>query len=254
MSSSDRHSLEPFVARLTMRSVLSAEERRAILALPTHPIVVRAKQDFVRINEETTYSCFIASGLVGRFGQTAAGARQFTALHIPGEMADLHSAVRPIGIGGLNALCNSTILRVPHSAIRSVAARYPAVAEAFWRDSMLDAAILMQWVMNVGRHDAKTRLAHIFCEMAVRYGRDQQGCCQYAFPITQEQLADAAGITGVHVNRSLKALRQEKLATLVRGEVRILNWAALAKLGEFNPAYLMADTKPERQRRMLAAE
>jgi CRP-like cAMP-binding protein len=69
-------------------------------------------------------------------------------------MADLHSAVRPIGVGGLNALCETTILRVPHAAIHSLAASYPTIAEAFWRDTMFDAAVLMQWTMNVGRQDA----------------------------------------------------------------------------------------------------
>ncbi|WP_375428922.1 Crp/Fnr family transcriptional regulator [uncultured Sphingomonas sp.] len=252
MSRFENASLQLFVDRLTVRSVLTDEERRAIMALPTHLIVVKARQDFVHINQETSYSCFIASGLVGRFGQTLVGVRQITAFHLAGDMADLHSAVRPIGVGGLTALCETMILRVPHDAIRALAARYPAIAEALWRDCMLDAAILMEWVVNIGRRDAQTRLAHILCEISIRSGRNREVLLDYHFPITQDQLGDASGMTSVHVNRSLKALRDKGLATVKSGQVQIHNWAALAEMGEFNAAYLVADTAPERQKRLLS--
>jgi CRP-like cAMP-binding protein len=118
---------------------------------------------------------------------------------------------------------------------------------------MLDAAILMQWVVNVGRRTALTRLAHIFCEMGVRYGADRQAMSRYEFPVTQAQLGEASGLTAVHVNRSLKALREIGLVKWERGAVTIHDWAALAKLGQFNAAYLVADTGPERQKRLLTA-
>jgi CRP-like cAMP-binding protein len=241
--------LHLFLDRLTSRSVLSEEEQQAVLSLPTHPIHLKPRQDFVHINEETSYSCFIASGMVCRFGQRPNGLRQTTAFHIPGDMADLHSAVRPVGVGGLNALCETTILRVPHSAIRAVAARHPAIAEAFWRDCILDAAILMQWVVNVGRRDAQTRLAHILCEMAIRSGKDREIMLTYPFPVTQEQLADAAALTPIHVNRCLRKL--VTLATVKGGSVQIHDWAGLASLAEFDAAYLVADTWPGRRRRLI---
>lgn len=254
MSRSDPADLQPFLNRLTARSVLTPEEQEAVLALPMHPMQLRAQQDFVQMNEKTSHGCLIASGMIARFGQTLDGQRQITAFHIPGDMADLNSVVRPIGIGGLTALCDTIILRVPHVDIRAVAARYPAVAEAFWRDCMLDAAILMQWVVSVGRQRAKTRLAHIFCEMAIRMGGNREILKEYSFPVTQERLAEAVGLTGVHVNRSLKALRAEGLVTATRGRVQIHDWERLARVGEFEAAYLVADTVPERQKRLLACE
>lgn len=252
MSRSHHFEMQPFVDRLIARSVLSAVETAAILDLPTHRLEVRSRTDFVHENEESAYSCLVVSGLVGRFGQLNSGVRQITAFHISGDMADLSSAVRPIGIGGLHALTDAVILRVPHDAIRALAARHPAIAEALWRDCMLDAAILMQWVVNVGRRDARTRLAHIICEMAIRYGPDRQPLASFAFPITQEQLGEAAALTGVHVNRVLRTLRETNLAQFQGGRVTIVDWQRLVKLGEFNPAYLVADTRPDRQRRLLA--
>lgn len=245
--------LHLFVDRLLARSVLTGEEQQAVLQLPTQPMQVQAKQDFVLRNEETTYSCLIVSGLVARFGQTMHGSRQITAFHIPGDMADLHSAVRPIGVGGLMALCPTIILRVPHDAIRALAARCPAIAEALWRDCMLDAAILMEWVVNVGRRNAQTRLAHVLCEMSIRSSGNRAARLDYAFPITQECLGDATGLTSVHVNRSLKVLRDEGMATLKGGRALIHDWEALARAGEFDPSYLIADTAPERQKRLLAS-
>ena len=244
--------LQLFVERLTARSALSREEQDAILSLPTERAVVKARHDLVQVHEKTSHCCFIAAGLVARTGLTRKGARQITAFHIPGDMADLHSAVRPIGVGGLTALSDTVILRVPHPAVRALAARFPGIAEALWRDCMLDTAILMEWVVNVGARDARTRLAHIFCEMALRYGRDLEALTRYTFPITQEQLGEAAGLTGVHVNRSLKGLREAGLVTLQAGEVTIHDFQLLARTGEFDPQYLVADTGADRPTRLLA--
>jgi CRP-like cAMP-binding protein len=240
-----------FLDRLMRRSILTSDEQKAVLALPTHAVTVKARHDFVHINEETSYACLIASGLVARFGQTDGGARQTTALHLPGDIADLHSAVRPIGVGGLNALTETTILRIPHEAIRSLAAHYPGIAEAFWRDCMLDAAILMQWVVNVGRRDARTRLAHVLCEMALRSSASRDPALDYPLAVTQEQLGDAAALTSVHVNRTLKSL--VALVLVRSGRVVIHDWTELARVGDFDAAYLLADTIPERQKRLLAA-
>lgn len=246
--------LQLFVTRLMARSILTADEQQAVLSLPARPITVRAKQDFVHEGEDNAHCSLIASGLVGRFRQLRSGTRQITAFHIPGDMADLSSIVRPVGIGGLHALTEVTVLRVPHEAIRSVAARYPAVAEAFWRDCMLDAAILMQWVVNVGRRDARARLAHLFCEMSIRYGIDRGMLTAYDFPVTQEQLGEAVALTAVHVNRSLKALREEKLISIGSGRVIIHDWDQLTKLGAFDSGYLIDDTLPVRKKRLLGGE
>lgn len=85
--------LQRFLDRLTSRSVLSEPEQQAILNLPAHAAQVRANRDFVRLGEIVDHACVIVEGVAGRFGQTFQGARQITALHVAGEMADLHSVV-----------------------------------------------------------------------------------------------------------------------------------------------------------------
>ena len=251
MTPSENSDLQPFLDRLTARSVLTEQERAAILRLPTRAAQVRANHDFVRMGEKVDHSCVVVAGIVGRFGQDAEGHRQITALHVAGDMADLHSVVRPADTSALQALSTATILRVPHAALRALAGRYPAIAEAFWRDCMVDSAVLSQWVVNVGRRDARTRLAHLFCELAYRFGHDRQPVLTYPFAVTQLQLADACSLTAVHVNRTLKQLRDDGLVEVRSREVRILDWARLAKAGDFDPDYLEADTESDERRRLL---
>jgi len=111
--------------------------------------------------------------------------------------------------------------------------------------------ILAQWVVNVGRRDAKARLAHLLCEMAFRYKAPRQGAqVQFRLPMTQDQLADAAGLTPVHVNRTLKAL--EPIGVQFRHKmVRILDWERLAEVGDFDSGYLQADITPEERIRII---
>ena len=246
--------LQRFVDRLTSRSVLSRDEQQAILNLPAYVQQVPANQDFVQLDEVVDHACFIVEGIVGRFGQNAQGERQITALHIAGDMPDLHSVVQPRSSSALQALSTTTILRVPHRALRAIAARYPAIAEALWRDCMVDAGILAQWVVNVGRRNAKTRIAHLLCEAAARYGVDAQpGTARFDFPLTQAHLADATGLTHVHVNRTLKRLRDDGVVVMAGRTVQILDWERLAEIGDFDADYLQLDIKPEERLRIVAA-
>lgn len=249
---SSNQDLQPFLNRLTSRSRLSECEQVAVLELPSKTSQVAANRDFVRLNERVDHACVVLDGLVGRFAQTAEGARQITALHIPGDAADLHSVVLPKERAALQALSTTTIMRISHQDLRVLAGRYPAVAEAFWRDCSVDAAIVSQWVVNVGRRDARTRIAHLLCEMARRYGAGPlRGEVSYDFPLTQTHLADATGLTPVHVNRTLKGLAREQLVTVLAKNVLIHCWDRLAQVGEFDDEYLQAGLRPEERLRIL---
>jgi CRP-like cAMP-binding protein len=254
MPTSNRPDLQRFLDRLTRRSVLTTEEQQAILNLSGRTEHVRPNRDFVALGEKVDHACLIVAGLVGRFGQNAEGKRQITALHIPGDMADLHSVVQPAVASALQALSMATVLRVPHVELRSVTARYPAIAEALWRDCMVDASILSQWVVNVGRRDAKARVAHLLCEMASRFHvAPAKGNIMFPFPITQEQFADATGLTSVHINRTLKWFGREGLAQVSRQSVHVPNWDALAQVGDFEPGYLQENVRPEHRLRIVQA-
>ncbi|MBV9841735.1 MAG: Crp/Fnr family transcriptional regulator [Sphingomonadaceae bacterium] len=249
MPDNNRGALSAFLARISRRSVLDGDEIEAILSLPTIEHRVRANQDIVRLGERIDHACLVVEGLVGRFGQTSSGERQIIALHIPGDMADLHSVVSPLVTVPLQALTASTIIRIPHVALRKIAARHPAVATAFWRDCMIDLAIMAQWLLSIGRRSAKARLAHLLCEMALRY--EQIGACSsegFLFPATQNHIGDALGLTAVHVNRMFGALKRDGLIDVKGREITINDGKGLAAVSEFDPAYLQFEALDLHQR------
>jgi CRP-like cAMP-binding protein len=157
-------------------------------------------------------------------------------------MADLPSVVSPKAGWGLSALTSTTILRIPHADLRRVAVKHPGIAEAFWRDCVADGSIFSEWVVNVGRRDAISRVAHLFCEMAIRCEQAGQGDRRsFPLPITQTGLGDASGLTSVHVNRTLKELRKQSIVEHRSGTVTIHDWDRLVKTGDFDAGFLLFD-------------
>jgi CRP-like cAMP-binding protein len=119
---------------------------------------------------------------------------------------------------------------------------------------MVDAAILSEWVVNVGRRDAKTRIAHLLCEMATRLHANP-GANEFVFdlPVTQAQLAEVTALTSVHVNRTLQSLRADGLIEWHQRVIRVPRWDALMARAEFNPAYLQTELRPEQRLRIVQA-
>lgn len=236
--SDDTFILQPFLERLLCSSELSSEECELVLGLPARQASFEARRDIVRMGDERNHSILVLDGVVGRFMQNVRGERQLTALHLAGEMADLDAVVRPGIMYGLEALSSATIAQVPHDALRAAARRHSAIAEAFWRESATDVINLSRWALHLGRGTARSRLANLLCELAVRMGSVDDPKLEFPLPLTQEQFADATGLTSVHVNRTLKSLREEGIATFKSREVRITNWQKLADMGEFSLAEL----------------
>ena len=108
-----------------------------------------------------------------------------------------------------------------------------------WYDTLVDGAIFREWIANVGRRDARTRIAHLLCEFSLRLEAAGLGNhLEWDLPMTQEQLADCTGLTPVHVNRMLKELDKKGLISRTRRSVTVNDWKALAEAGDFESAYL----------------
>lgn len=247
MAASNHAALARFLDRLLRRSRLSPEERAAILGLRSHASQAPAHRDIVSPGQKVDHSCLVVEGLAGRFDQMRDGRRQITAIYIPGDMCDLHSAVAPVAGWGLEALTTTTVLLIPHSDILAASRTHPGLALALWRDTTADASILAKWVGNVGRKDAGARLAHLLCELGVRMEQAGLGTRRrFALPVTQAQLADALGLTSVHVNRTLQILRRDAVVRTGQGVVHVDDWDQLADRAEFDPEFLLLDP-PERE-------
>lgn len=234
------NALRKFLDRLLSRSALNAEERRAILSLPTSSRKVRVNHEIVSPGQTVSEACLIARGIAARFDQMADGKRQITALHLEGDMCDLHSVVCPTAAWGIIALSDAEILNIPHDELRRVAAKFPRLALAFWRDVTTDASILAKWIGNLGRRNARARVSHLLCEIGMRM--EASGLARrdlFPLNISQSALADALGLTVVHVNRTLQGLRSEGLIQTTDRFVTIADFDRLASVAEFNPDYLI---------------
>ncbi len=220
--------------------MLSKEEQDAILALKSEAPRFTPGRDLVRPSETIGHATLVASGNVGRFDLMRNGARQITAIYMAGDMCDLYSVVAPTTSWGLTALGNCSVHRVAHADLRGLAEAYPGLAQAFWRVTVLDASILAKWIGNIGRKDARARIAHLLCELGIRMERAGLGQRDsYALALTQEHIGDAMGLTSVHVNRTLQRLKAEEVVTLHGHHVTVGDRDRLVAIAEFTPTFLL---------------
>lgn len=231
-----------FLRRLLLRSPLSAEERRAIMKLPGRQLRFGPHREIIAPGVTVDYACLLAEGLLARFDEMLDGGRSFTAFHVPGDMADLHSVVLPRAGWGIATLGASTLFQVPHGEIDRLVRTYPAIAIAFWRDCSSDASIMAKWVANTGRKSARARIAHLFCEIGWRMSAAGLGTrTSFALPATQEQIGDAMGVTVVHVNRVLRELREAEVASFRLNRVEVHDLDTLIEIAEFDPGFLVME-------------
>ena len=193
----------------------------------------------MREGDEPTHCCLLVSGFAMRTKLVGDGGRQIVNFHISGDMVDLQNSMLGVADHNVQALTRIEAAFIPREAIVDIAFGRPAVGKALWIETLVEGAIQREWVANVGRRKSISRLAHLLCEFAYRLDAVGIGPeCQYTLPMTQEQLADATGLTPVHVNRVLKTLDEMGLVQKLKGSVQIHDFAGLADIGDFRPTYL----------------
>lgn len=228
------------VRKLSYWHKLDAGDREAILALPH--VVKRVEQHHyvIRERDKATHSCLLLSGFAVRHKIVGGGYRQICAVQMKGDMVDLQNSVLGVADHSVQMLTVGQIAMIPREEVIRLAFERPAVGLAMWFDTLVDSAIFAEWIANVGRRDARTRIAHLLCEFALRLKVAGLGATDgYQLPMTQEQLGDATGLTSVHVNRTIKQLEAEGL--IERGTPRSISigdWKKLAEVGDFDSHYL----------------
>lgn len=237
-----RPSLRPLSGtRLAASDLLSPDERDALDDVAFTPRPVRAGDDLVREREAADHVLFLVDGWAHRFKTTRDGGRQIVGLAVPGDLANLDSFLFPRPDYGVRALTPGTVVPVPRDRLMALAAEHPGIARALTWTALVENATLGQWALCLGRHSAQQRLAHLICELAVRLGADGDAEVTFRLPLTQEHLADALGLTAVHVNRVMQQLRADGLIATANRSVTIPDMGRLRELGDFDPAYLHVD-------------
>lgn len=237
--------IERHLAKLRARDEISAEEEQAVRDAVSGPIEVPADKTIIRAGDLLSHSTFLLDGIGCRYKDLRNGERQITELHVAGDFLDLHSFTLKKLDHNVMTLTPCSIATIEHDKLRTITERFPHLARVYWFATNMDAAIHREWSVSLGRRSAIARLAHLFCEMHVRLGlvglADDSG---YEMRITQTDLAECLGLTAVHINRTLKDLREQGLVEFRSGRVEIGDRAALQRTAEFNPNYLYLEKRP----------
>ncbi|MES2120271.1 MAG: Crp/Fnr family transcriptional regulator [Pseudomonadota bacterium] len=238
MNSSD-HPLDRFIADLCGRSPLEGSDIAALKALPFRMRRVDAGTYLVREGSVPDHCAVLVEGYAFRQKVTGDGSRQILAVCVPGDAVDLQNIFLNVSDHSVQMLNKGTIADLLREPLQELVMTRPRLARALIQQTLFEASILREWVVNVGQRDARERIAHILCEFAVRLeSRGLAGKDGFELPMTQEQLADAAGLTSVHVNRVLKGLEKDGLINRRRRHIHYDNWRALQDAGDFTRGYL----------------
>ena len=244
MPQDHEYALAPMVRKLEQWRDLTEDDRRAVLALPFTKRLLGAGQHIVWDGDQPQYTTLLVSGFAYRHKVAGNGGRQIMSIHMKGDILDLQNSLLGTADHNVQMLTGGEVALVPVAAIQEIAFDYPNVGRAMWYETLVEGSIFREWLLNVGRRDARTRISHLLCEFAMRLETAELGKqTEYELPITQEQLADATALTPVHVNRMLMALQADGLIKRDKRVISISDWKQLAKVADFQPRYLHTDAR-----------
>ncbi len=246
MSEIDQHAgQQRFLRKLKSIAEISPQDEQALLGLPMSVRSYPARHDLVRDKERPPACHLILDGFACCHKSLADGRRQILSFHTPGDVPDLQGLHLETMDYGVSTLAPTVVGHVSLASLHDLTRRHLGIAHAFWRDTVIDGAIFREWMLGLGRRTVRERISHMLCEMALRFeavglaGDDRA----YEMPTTHTDLGDALGLTVVHVGRVLQELRQEGLIMFEAATLRVLDFDGLARICDFDPAYLHQDRR-----------
>jgi CRP-like cAMP-binding protein len=213
------HNLQRFVR-------LSEDDKLAIAQLHEAPMhKVKARNDIAREGQDPTVVRLMLSGWACRYKDLPDGRRQIVGLFIPGDFCDLNVYILQHLDHSIGAITPVTYLAIPPARLDELVNTHPRVGQALLWHELVSASIMREWLLNLGQRSAFERIAHLFIELFLRMRaieHTEGDSCP--FPLTQSDLADATGLTPVHINRTLQEMRREGLIELSHKRLQILEW------------------------------
>lgn len=224
--------------RLWAAGFLSREEQHALEEAVSPVKSVGPNIDLVREGARADTLFIVTDGWACRYTTTREGGRQLPALLVPGDVVNLDSLMFDQLDYGVRTITQMTIVALTRDRASALAAQHPGIARTFTWLGLVENAILSKWTLSLGRRSAIERLAHLLCELSVRLGIENGNESSFAFPLTQEQIGDALGLTSVHINRTMQHLRTDGLIEIANRTLTIPDVAKLRQAGGFDPRYL----------------
>lgn len=218
---------------------LSDEEFHALASAFSAPQRVERGDAFVAQNSHPDQCSLLLSGFAGRLVLLRGGDEQTTAIHVAGDFVDLHALLLNSLDHRIVALSTCDIATADRLVLNREIRAYPRLARALWFLTLTDAAMHRRWLTVLGRRSAIGRCAHLVCELFVRL--DDVGLVEdgrFRLPLSQARIGDMLALSAVHINRVIQDLRGRQLLTWERGVVTVLDFDALAAIGEFESSYL----------------
>jgi CRP-like cAMP-binding protein len=229
----------PFIKKLNGLAELTAADTSALESATSSSRRYAARQDLIREGDETGPMFVMLEGWACRYKILPSGARQITAFLMPGDACDLHIKLLEQMDHSIQAITKAVVARVTRAEMQALMDGHPNVASAMYSAQLVDEGIMRAWIVSMGRRSSRERVAHLICELYLRARSiGLAGDGQFALPLSQLVLADALGMTAVHINRVLKELRLAGAMSLNRGSVTILDPGKLVQIAGFDENYL----------------
>ena len=229
----------PIISKLFPRMALPIEDERAVLRMASAPRRASKGECLIEEGLESPSLLILYSGMARAVRILSDGIQQIVAVFVEGDTLNAGEIVFRQSRNSVYALTPAIYISIPLGQLNDLIASRPAIARALWLETAAQAAIQQEWMIWLGQRPAQSRLAHFLCELSHRLqlaGRSPSAAVE--FPLTQGDLADALGLSTVHVNRSLQVLRSQGLIELTRSRLAILDKAGLYAIAEFDPQYL----------------
>ena len=227
------------IARLRAIAALNDADADLIASLPITLRNVEDGYDIAKDGEIIDQCCLLVDGYLFRHKFAPLGKRQIVSWHVPGDVPDLYSLhLLPLD-HNITALGQAVVGFIPHQILREVLSRSPSLTAILWRETLVDASIFRELVVNLGKREAMARIAHMLCELLIRLrvvGLAKNDA--FTFSASQIHVADAVGITPVHANRMIQQLRNRGLVQWDGSEIAILNLDELTRIAKFDDRYL----------------
>lgn len=221
---------------------LSGDDRAALVQISRNFRYVEARRDLISEGDRPRFVHLMLDGWACRYKQLADGKRQIVSLFVPGDFCDVNVYILKAMDHSIGAITRLKVAMITPEEMNALTAERPRITQALWWHELVTAAVQREWTLNLGQRSAYERLAHLLIELYLRLnavGRAQNGRCD--FPLTQNDLADATGLTSVHVNRTLQELRRDGLIELERKQLQILDLERMIDVAMFNSNYLHLD-------------
>lgn len=233
----------PAVAsKLEAFTKLAAEDREALTRVSQNTRYVDARRDVISEGDKPRHVHLVVDGWGARYKSLPDGKRQIVSIFLPGDFCDLNVYILKHMDHSIGAITRMKVAMITPEEMSALTRERPRVTQALWWHELVTAAIQREWTLNLGQRSAYERLGHLLVELYLRLravGRARDNRCD--FPLTQNDLAEATGLTAVHVNRTLQELRGDGLIELERRQLHILDLERLMDVSMFNANYLHLD-------------